>query len=405
MSKRDMFRFAYMTAMTTGSDTAEMSLYGQIIDDMPEEWKWSKEDKSAAEFKRTVEELREKGANKLLLRINSPGGICTESIAMRSILASAGFEDITIRIEGLCASAATNIATIPGAHVQIAAGSEYMIHNPWTMIVGSAEEMEHAAERLRNIEDMTRGFYVKRTGQSDEQVKEWMDAETWFTAEQAVEAGFADEILDGEEKAVACVSAEEAEVMRSLYKSVPSDMNIVAHSLTLGSATLNRTLTIEGEDGLEICAPQEVTNGTPNAGEPSEINEQEENPPMELKDLTVEQLREENPALFESIEQSAVTAERERLADIDALTIPGYEDLAVQAKADGTSALEFQKQIVAAMKKKGETFLKDRAAETAPAQDVAGDAPSGKSEEQEIKDLAASIAGYANGDGRTDGMF
>ena len=106
---------------------------------------------------------------------------------MRSILANAGFEEINIRIEGMCASAATDIATLPGAHVAIAEGSEYMIHNPWCYALGNANELEHTIERLRNIEKMSRGFYMKRTGQAEEQIKDWMDAETWFTADQAVE--------------------------------------------------------------------------------------------------------------------------------------------------------------------------------------------------------------------------
>ena len=173
---RDMFKLAYnVRAETDKTETAEVLIYGEIISDMPEEWKWSKEDKSAADFDKAIKDIRSKGAKNLLLRINSPGGVCTESVAMRSILANAGFENINIRIEGLCASAATDIATLPGAHVQIAEGSEYMIHNPWCFAIGNANEMETTIERLRNIEQMSRGFYMKRTGQSEEQVKEWMD--------------------------------------------------------------------------------------------------------------------------------------------------------------------------------------------------------------------------------------
>ena len=97
------------------------------------------------------------------------------------------------------------------------------------------------------------------------------------------------------------------------------------------------------------------------------------------------------------IRQDAVNAERERLSDIDALTIPGYEEMASEAKANGTSVIDFQKQIVAAMKQKGTDFLAARKEEVAPAQEVAGDAPvSGKSEEQEINELAKSIAEFAS---------
>lgn len=380
MSKRDMFRFSYQVSMLA-DDTAEMMLYGSIIEDMPEEWKWSKEDKSAADFKKAVDKLRSDGATKLLLRINSPGGICTESIAMRSILASAGFDEVTIRIEGMCASAATVIATMPGAHVQIAEGSEYMIHNPWGAAVGNAADMERYAEHLHGIEQTIREFYAKRTGQTDEQIKDWMDAETWFSAKDAVKYGFADELMEDEMMTAACVSPRQMETMMELYKAVPEDI------------------------AVEEEPHDEVSNGTPIAGEPSEINEQEANP-MELENLTLDQLREGNPALFDAIRQSAVDAERERLSDIDALTIPGYEEMAAQAKADGTSAMDFQKQLVSAMRQKGADFLQARATETAPAQEVAGDAPQSKSEEQEINDAAKDIAGYATGHMTgADGMF
>ena len=393
-----MFRIGYSAKMTADTE-AEVTLYGQIISDMPEEWKWSKEDKSAADFKKAIDELKKKGAKSLLVRINSPGGICTEAVAMRSILSNAGFEDITIRIEGMCASAATTIATIPNATVQITEGSEYMIHNPWTLAIGNANEIMHEVEHLRNIEEMTRGFYAKKTGQSDDQIKQWMDDETWFTAEQAVEYGFADELLETEAKAAACVTSQQMATMKGLYKSVPENLT-VQDTITLDACVLTADAIVTSDDIT-------VSNGTQVAGEPSEIKKElEENPTMELKDLTLDQLRDECPALYDEIVQSAVSAERTRLSDIDALTIPGYEDMAEKAKAEGTSAMEFQKAIVAAMREKGASFLASRTAETAPAQEVAGDAPSGKTDEQEIKDAVASIVEFAKSiDANGDSMF
>ena len=124
MPNRDFFRIRFSAPRMNAADSeAEIMLYGEIIQDMPEDWKWSKEDKSAADFDKAIKAARDGGARKLLLRINSPGGIVSEAVAMRSILCAAGFENITVRIEGLCASAATIIAAIPGAHVQIAPGS------------------------------------------------------------------------------------------------------------------------------------------------------------------------------------------------------------------------------------------------------------------------------------------
>ena len=393
MPKRDIFRLAYTVGMLAdASDTAEVMLYGVIVQDGPEWGKWSKEDKSAADFDKAIKDVRKDGATKLLLRINSPGGITTEAVAMRTILATAGFEEMTVRIEGLCASAATFLATLPGAHVQIGEGSEYMIHNPVGGCWGNAVEMESYAARLRNIEKTSRGFYSAKTGQSDEQVKAWMDAETWFTAEQAVEYGFADELLKTEEEnetpAAACVTDRDMAVMRGLYRAVPEQ--IAVRDETPDDPEPEAT-------PAEEAGNEPVSNGASVAGEPTENNSNEEdNEGMELNELTAEQLQADNPALYQQVQQSAIEAERDRLADIDALTLPGYEAMAAEAKKNGTSAMDFQKQIVAAQKAKGGAFLERRQSETEPAQEVTGGAAaSGKTEEQEIEDNAKSIAEYA----------
>lgn len=380
---RDIFRLAYNVHMKAeNSDTAEVMLYGEIVEDGPKWWKWSEEDKSASDFDKAIKDVLKAGAKKLLLRINSPGGVCTESVAMRSILANAGFEEINIRIEGMCASAATDIATLPGAHVAIAEGSEYMIHNPWCYALGNANELEHTIERLRNIEKMSRGFYMKRTGQAEEQIKDWMDAETWFTADQAVEYGFADEVLEaevkGETPAAACVTSRVMATMRNLYKAVPEQIT---------------------EKDTEPAAPTPtVSYEAPVAGASTEINQhEEEHDTMDIKDINVDQLRAENPALLEQIQQSAVAAERARQDEIDALTDPGYEELAAQAKANGTSPADFVKQLVQAKKAKGAGFMAARQQETAPAQNVPGGEPASnhKTEEQEIQDNAKAVAEYA----------
>lgn len=380
---RDIFRLAYNVHMEAeNSDTAEVMLYGEIVEDGPKWWKWSEEDKSAADFDKAIKDVLKAGAKKLLLRINSPGGVCTESVAMRSILANAGFEEINIRIEGMCASAATDIATLPGAHVAIAEGSEYMIHNPWCYALGNANELEHTIDRLRNIEKMSRGFYMKRTGQAEEQIKDWMDAETWFTADQAVEYGFADEVLEaevkGETPAAACVTSRVMATMRNLYKAVPEQI---------------------AEKDTEPAAPTPtVSYEAPVAGASTEINQhEEEHDTMDIKDINVDQLRAENPALLEQIQQSAVATERARQDEIDALTDPGYEELAAQAKANGTSPADFVKQLVQAKKAKGAGFMAARQQETAPAQNVPGGEPASnhKTEEQEIQDNAKAVAEYA----------
>lgn len=391
----DMFRLAYAVKQSAEtSDSAEIALYGEIIENTPEQWKWNKDDRSASEFGKEIKRLRGDGVKNLKIRINSPGGVCTESIAMRSIIANAGFDRIDIHIEGLCASAATNIATIKGAHVSIAKGSEYMIHDPWCIALGDANELEHICERLRNIEQMSRDFYAQRTGQSEEQIKQWMDSETWFTAEQAVEYGFADEVTDGAAdgmRAVACATVKEKAVMREIYRAMPEDLIEDAAQ----------------QDEAAQAADNSVSTGEPETAEPAEIKEMGEESGMDIRELSAEQLNAENPELMAQIRQSAIEAERARVSDIEALTLPGYEEMAEEAKASGMSAMEFQKRIVSAMKQKGAEFMQARREETAPAQNVGGDAPQQRNEAQEISENAKAVAEYAklyqNGGG--EGMY
>lgn len=376
---RDIFHLGYSVKMSADTaDTAELMLYGEIVEDGPKWWKWSDNDKSASDFDKDIKDIIKAGAKKLLLRINSPGGVCTESVAMRSILASAGFDEITIRIEGLCASAATDIATLPGARVYIAEGSEYMIHNPWCWAAGNANELEKTIERLRNIEQVSRSFYVKRTGQSEEQIKQWMDEEKWFTAEQAVEYGFADEVLYAEAKTettpiAACVSDRAMAAMHGLYKAVPEQIAVKQNTA------------------------QTDSNAAPICGAASAINQEEDPESMNISEINAEQLRTENPALFEQIRQDAIAADRQRREDIDALTLPGYESMAEDAKRNGMTAMDFQRQVVQAQKQNGAAYLSARQTETAPAQSVKGaEAPAdGDAAEQEIKQYANDIAAYA----------
>ncbi len=414
---RNIFRLAYSVQMNAeNSDTAEIMLYGQIIRDMPEAWKWSKEDKSAADFDKAVKQVRAQGATKLLLRINSPGGTVSESVAMRSTLANAGFEEINIRIEGICASSATNIATLSGAHVAITEGSSYMIHRPMGGCQGFASDLENYAKYLRNIEQVTRDFYVQRSGQSEDQVKAWMDAETWFTADQAVEYGFADEVQrsgDSALPAVACVSSEVMAAMRGLYNSVPEQIAEFEDGGTVEQHTF-----VEGEQGQELILPPQaekavaeviakaISNAEPVAGEASEnTNHEEEQVTMDIKDINVDQLRADNPALLEQIRQSAIDAERQRIEDITALTMNGFEQMAEEAKRNGTSAADFQRQVVKAQrdaaeaaKQQGANYLAARQADTKAAEQVAGGATEdndGKTEAEEIKSLQEEVKGFA----------
>lgn len=357
MPNRTQFMLSYELNMSTGSEEAEILVYGYIVTNKYGE---NNPDVTAKDFDKMLKDARTQGAKRLNIRINSGGGNIYQAVAMRTMLLSADFDEIKVRIDGLCASAATLIASVPGAHVSMGEGGSYMIHPPMNLMYGNAKDMEENAKYLRKKEDDFRAMYVKRSGKTDDQVKEWMDAETWFTAQEALDNGFIDEIITGEE-AVACVTMETLDALRGMYKNVP-EMAVMA-ALPDGKPADTNTST--GEPAVAAGEPTANTN-----------NNEEDNTMPNINEATMEQLQAENPALHASIMQAGAAAERERIQEIDALTPPGedYAEMAAKAKKDGTSAMDFHKQIVKAQKEKGNNFMQSRRKETAPAAAVAGGA-------------------------------
>ena len=75
-----------------------------------------------------------------------------------------------------------------------------MIHQAQTLAAGNAEDLRASADLLEKVDNILVDSYVKATGQSREQIVEWMQAETWFSAQEAVDAGFADKIAESAPK-------------------------------------------------------------------------------------------------------------------------------------------------------------------------------------------------------------
>jgi len=165
------------------------------------------------------------------VRLNSPGGDYTQGIAIRAFLENYPGK-VTVEVMGLAASSATILAT--GADVvQMHAGALYMIHNPATWGGGTADQLSQEVETLRKIESDMAALYLagikkrdKMNGKSDEdmtaQIKAWMTAETWFTAKEAVDLGFADEIIGADEQATtSAITAQLSTQIFAHYKNAP----------------------------------------------------------------------------------------------------------------------------------------------------------------------------------------
>jgi ATP-dependent Clp protease protease subunit len=128
----------------------------------------------------------------LHVRVNSPGGDVFEGRAIRTAIQQ--FKGKTIgHVDGLAASAATTVVDACD-EVEISEGGMYMIHNGWTFAMGNKHEMRRNADLLDKVDAAIVADYAKRSGVDASQIVAWMDAETWFSAEEAVEHGFADRL-------------------------------------------------------------------------------------------------------------------------------------------------------------------------------------------------------------------
>lgn len=139
-----------------------------------------------------------KATDTLHLRINSPGGDVFEAQAIATAIAQHPGKTVA-HIDGLAASAATFISAAAD-EVEISDGGFYMIHNGWTIALGDKRVMTDTAALLDKVDASIVNAYAKRSKAEADQLKQWMDDETWFTAQEAVDNGFADRLAAKPEK-------------------------------------------------------------------------------------------------------------------------------------------------------------------------------------------------------------
>ncbi len=140
--------------------------------------------------------LRSIGSKDITVRINSPGGDMFEGIAIYNLL-RAHRAKVTVEVLGWAASAASIIA-MAGDDIRMGLGSFMMVHNAWGMVIGNRHDMREAAIVFEQFDAAIADIYEVRTGMKRSDIEQLMDAETFMTAAQAVEYGFADVVDDAE---------------------------------------------------------------------------------------------------------------------------------------------------------------------------------------------------------------
>ena len=158
----------------------------QIFDQIGEDW-FGGSGVSAKAFSQAMQDV---GPGPLVVEINSPGGNVWDGLAIYNMLRGRQ-APVTTRVVGIAASIASIIA-LAGDTVEIADASLFMIHDPSGMVAGTSEDMRKMANALDQHAEILAGIYVKRTGKTSAQIRAAMSAETWFTAQEAIQFGLAD---------------------------------------------------------------------------------------------------------------------------------------------------------------------------------------------------------------------
>jgi ATP-dependent Clp endopeptidase proteolytic subunit ClpP len=149
--------------------------------------------------KDVMDQLKEAGdVEEIDLFINSPGGVVFEAITIFNALKQHK-APVNVTIMGLAASGGSIIA-MAGDTVKMAKGSFIMIHRGSGLTLGNASDHLDMAGKLEKIDQQLAGIYADRTGKSIDAITAWMDSETWFNADEAVDKGFADETTETEVK-------------------------------------------------------------------------------------------------------------------------------------------------------------------------------------------------------------
>lgn len=139
-----------------------------------------------------IRESLESVTDDIVIKLNSPGGDVFEGIEIYNYLKDHP-SNVTVEVTGVAASAATFI-TAGANEVIMNVGTSLMIHEASTFTWGNKSDIQKTLNALETIDESILSIYSEKTGQSNEQLEEWMNEEKWFTADEAVEFGFADSV-------------------------------------------------------------------------------------------------------------------------------------------------------------------------------------------------------------------
>jgi ATP-dependent protease ClpP protease subunit len=320
-----------------GQDTevGEIVIYGVLAED-----RWSSDEISSKMFRDQLKALGD--VSDIHIRINSVGGDVSTGYAVYSLLKQHPACK-TVFIDGYALSAASIVA-MAGDTVKMPGNALMMIHHAWTWTSGNAGDLRKTAGVLEKLTEAMLAVYKDKTGLPREELIEMLDAETWMTADEAMEKGFADEtiapLMAAARAGGGIVNAGGGKFDLTAFRNTPPGLFSELSELS----ELNET------EGKDLTDKDKQTPATPNAAAAPAAEPQP------------------GPAAANTEEavSGAIIAERARMKALDELLAPGAEALIARAKYEtGASPESVALEIIRAQKEAGTLALEARKADAA----------------------------------------
>ena len=311
----------------------DIFLHGEIGDDS-----WQGAHEWGIVGQRFVREQLEKAKEEeeINLHIHSVGGSVFEGWAMYHLFQSSGKKINTI-VNGLAASMGT-VFPFLGENRTITKGSQQMIHNPWSLAMGDADDMEKLAKELREIENEMIDFYHANTGYDKDLLKAEMKEETFFGADVSKAKNFSTEVVDYNEDQAVKAQAK-IDLAKKYYSENKKEENGTASDFLALMKQINKKDMNKLDEILMrvgIKKEEEVKEEAPQFDAQAKIAEQEE-----VIKSQVEKLEAIEAKLEQSIDVMALVLDKAEKAEKEAEELKAdyakkIETVEAFAKANGT---------------------------------------------------------------------
>lgn len=288
-----------------GPTEAELNMYGEVVSERPRDWDGNPVQDGyivASELLADLDELRTK--SDITIHINSVGGDLYAGVAIYNRLKELPANITTIN-DGLAASAASLIFQA-GDTRKVNAGSNLMVHQAMGFLFGYYQlpDLQQVSRQLRAANNTAIAIYAEASGRDKDAIKRMVDAETWLTGQEAVDAGLADEVIGDEEDIAMGLSGDGKHIIVNGVQLSTHGMHNLPAGLPVMPANLIRSNAEKSADDKNFLE----------GGNPMEIKNIEE-----LKAAYPDLMEQARAEAFDAGKADGVAAERERLQGIESI--------------------------------------------------------------------------------------